>query len=198
MGSFWDMLFGKTPPPGTPGGPPRQLTLPRLMNLMINPLAIRGGSAANFQKDVFVVYGGPGSGGDPAIIRDGYKEPFPIWIGVDLTLGALKTARGHFPIPRNFYLLSYFASSSSAVKGGFKVVTYDTGRRIALTLRPTDFNILAGTGSSPLFNKVPYPIDGKEPKLKWTIKNLETVANNNIEFGIHGFQVSVSKDHRGY
>lgn len=194
MGNLWDMLFGKTPPPGSPGGPPRQLTLPRLMNLMVNPEAIRGGSAANFQKDVFQLFGR----GDLAILRDNYKDPFPIWIGCDLQMGALKTARGHFPIPRNFYMLGYFSSSSSNVKGGYKVVTYDTGRRIALTLRPANFNALAGTGSSPLINRVPYPIDGKEPKVKWTIKNLETVATNNIQFGVFGFQVSQSKDHRGY
>lgn len=181
--SFWDTLFGKTPPPGSPGGPPRQLTLPRLMNLMVNPFAVRGGSLANFQKDVYQ-YGGK------ALLRDLYKDPFPEWIGVDLVLGALKTARGHFPIPQNFYLLSYFASSSSNVKGGFKVVAYDTTRRIPLMLRPGNFNTLAGTGSSPLFNMVPYPIVGQEPKLKWTIKNLETVAQNNIQFGIYGFQVS--------
>src|SRR6202040_3849692 len=143
MPNLWDMLFGKTPPPGMPGGPPRQLTLPRLMNLMVNPLAIRGGSAANFQKDVY-------EWGGVAILRDKYQNPFPEWIGVDLALGPLKTARGHFPIPANFYLLSYFASSSSSVKGGFKVVAYDTTRRMPLMLRPGNFNTLAGTGSSPL------------------------------------------------
>jgi hypothetical protein len=189
--SFWDTLFGKTPPPGMPGGPPRQLTLPRLMNLMVNPLAIRGGSAANFQKDVFELF----QTGNKPILKDAFRNAFPIWMGVDLSLGALKTARGHFPVPRNFYLLGYLASSSSSVKGGYKVVAYDTSMRMPLMLRPVNFNVLGGTGSSPLINKVPYPIDGKEPKIKWTIKNLETVALNNIQFIAYGFQVSNSKDH---
>ena len=192
MPNLWDTLFGPAgaPPPGTPGGPPRQLTLPRLMNLMVNPLAIRGGSAANFQKDIYEY----GSG---AILRNGYRDPFPIWMVADLSLGAMKTARGHFPIPRNFYLLSLFASSSSNVKGGYKVVAYDTTRRMPFMLRPGNFNTLAGNGSSPLFMKVPYPIDGKEPKIKWTVASLESVTNN-VQFGLYGFQVSQSNDHRGY
>lgn len=185
MGSLWDKFFGPAPvPPGMPGGPPRQMTLPRLMNLMVSPFATRGMMPGmDFQNAVYAF-------GGTAILRDAYKSPFPIWIGCDLQLGALKTARGHFPIPDNFYLLSYFASSSSNVKGGYKVVAYDTTRRMPLMLRPGNFNTLAGTGSSPLFNLVPYPIVGKEPKIKWTVKNLETVATNNIQFGIYGFQVS--------
>lgn len=154
------------------------------MNLMVNPLATRGTMPGlDFQNAVY------GFGGI-AILRDAYVNPFPVWIGVDLAMGALKTARGHFPIPQNFYMLSWFASATSNVKGGFKVVAYDTGRRMPLMLRPGNFNTLAGTGSSPLFNIVPYPLEGKEPKVKWTVKNLETVAQNNIEFGIFGFQVS--------
>jgi len=190
VGSLWDRLFGQTPPPGAPGGPPRQLTLPRLMNLMVNPFAERGTMPAlDFQNAVYRF-------GGIAILKDTYKEPFPIWIGADLALGALKTARGHFPIPKNFYLLSYFCSSSSNVKGGFKVVAYDTARRMPFMLRPGNFNTLAGNGTSPLFNLVPYAIDGQEPKVKWTVKNLETVATNNIQFGMYGFQVKSSKDHR--
>jgi len=190
--SFWDTLFGKTPPPGAPGGPPRQLTLPRLLNTLINPYAISGGSVANFQKDV---YRYP-THGDIIWLKDKLQNPFPIWIGVDLSLGFLKTARGHFPIPKNFYLLNYFASASSNVKGGFKAVLYDTRCRIPFTLRPVNFNALAGQGSQPLFQHVPYMMnpEGKEVKLKWTVKNLETVANNNIELGIYGVQVTEVAD----
>ena len=187
--SFWDTIFGKTPPPGAPGGPPRQLTLPRLLNTLVNPYAVSGGSVANFGKDV---YRYEGYGPDIAVLRDQFRNPFPIWIGCDLSLAALKTARGHFPIPKNFYLLNYWASSSSNVKGGFKAVFYDTNMRIALTLRPANFNTLAGTGSSPLFQHIPYLMNplGTEVKLKWTVKNVETVSNNNIELGIYGIQVS--------
>ena len=183
MANLWDLIFGKAAPPGMPGGPRRQLSLPRLMNLMVNPFATRASLVGDFQSAVYEYNGN-------AILKNGYKDPFPIWIGVDLQLAALKVARGHFPIPLNFYLLSYFASSTSNVKGGFKAIMYDTTRRIPLMLRPGNFNTLAGTGSSPMFFLRPYPIEGQEPKIKWTIKNLETVAQNNIQLGLYGFQVS--------
>ena len=55
------------------------------------------------------------------------------------------------PLPDNFTLLSFFASSSSVARGGFRVNVYDINRRIRLTERPVNFNAIAGTGSSPLF-----------------------------------------------
>ena len=79
---------------------------------------------------------------------------------------------------------------------GWAFDTNDTARRMPFMLRPGNFNTLAGNGTSPLFNLVPYAIDGQEPKVKWTVKNLETVATNNIQFGMYGFQVKSSKDHR--
>jgi hypothetical protein len=184
--SLWDSIFGRTPQPGSPGGPPRQLTLPRLMNLLVNPFAVTG-SIADFQKDVYQYK----QYGQIPILRNGFQHPFPIWIGCSLSLGAFKTARGLFPIPANFYLLNYFASTDSNANGGFKVVVYDSNRRIAMTDRPINFNTLAGQGSAPLFQRVPYPmnVNGGEVKVKWTITSLESVATN-VEFGLYGIQVS--------
>jgi hypothetical protein len=185
--SFWDDLFGAKHegiPPGYPGGPPRQLALPRLINLMINPFATRGARVGDFGKDVYEWGGVP-------LLSGGFVDPFPIWQGVSFSLGALKTARGHFPLPPNFYLLNFFASSSSNVNGGFKVVLYDTARRKPFTTRPVNFNTFAGTGTSPLFQREPYPFadEPDEAKLKWTVYSLESVSSN-IEFGLYGVQVT--------
>jgi len=100
------------------------------------------------------------------------------------------------PLPDNFTLLSFFASASSVLKGGFRANVYDNNRRIRLTERPVDFNLMAGTGSSPLFlggdwgasrHAAPYAFQPNNAQAMITIVNLETV-NNNIEFGMYGIQ----------
>lgn len=193
--SLWDTIFGKPAAPGSQGGPPRQVMPPRLINTsLINPFASNfgnGNDLSDFQKSVYFFPGGnPDPAGGQTPLRDNLVDPFPVWIGVDLQMGPLKTARGHFPIPANFWLLSFFASSSSNVNGGFKVVVYDNNRRLPITLRPVDFNTLAGTGNSPLFLRVPYLLNpaGNDVKVKWTASNLETVTTNNVQFGLFGTQ----------
>jgi len=190
MASFWDAVFRNSRPPGAPGGPPRQLSVPRLMNLMVNPFAINMTDIgpANLQRNVYryATYGLPAE----LQSRFKFQNPFPIWIGCDITLGPQKVARGHFPIPANFFLLNYFASSSSNVRGGFKLVVYDTNRRIPLTVRPVNFNTLAGQGSAPMYLQEPYAVnpEGGEVKIKWTITGLETVQTT-VQFGLYGIQV---------
>ena len=188
--SLWDSFFGRsnTPPPGMPGGPPRQLALPRLLNLLINPFAItQPQQQAGFGKAVYQY----SNYGDPALLRDQLLNPFPVWIGVDLQLGAQKTARGHFPIPANFYLLALLASTSISDNGGFKFVLYDTYRRIQLMTRMANFNVMAGRGNSPLFLRVPYLLNpqGGEVKVKFTIASLEK-RTTNVQLALYGTQVS--------
>jgi hypothetical protein len=163
-----------------PGG--KQLMLPRLMNLLINPFArITYDGLANFQKTVY-------RWGDWTVL--GFTADIPQWPTIEFnTLGALKTGRSRILLPDDFVLLSYWASASSNVKGGFRVMVYDVNRRIPLTIRPADFNAIAGQGSAPLFLQAPYPfgksINNSPPQAKITIVNLETVANL-IQFGFYG------------
>lgn len=192
--SLWNSIFGNPPRPGSQGGPPRQVMPPRLINVgVLNPYGqnfANGNDLADFQKSVYFF---PGTGNDQAPLRDSLENPFPMWIAVDLQMGPLKTARGHFPIPDNFRLLNVFASSSSNVNGGFKLVLYDNSRRIPLVVRPINFNVRAGTGSSPIFERVPYNLNpaGGEVKVKFTIYNLETVAQNLVQLGLYGVQATV-------
>jgi hypothetical protein len=78
------------------------------------------------------------------------------------------------------------------VNDGFRVNVYDVNRRRALTIRPANFNTLAGRGGSLLFQRTAYPfgrsVNNSPPQAKITIVNLETVANS-IQFGFYGFIV---------
>ena len=179
MGIWGGFLQG--PPPAPPA---KQLMLPRLMNLLINPFArardISGdaGGAVYFFGGEKLLNGGLDGAGPPQ------------WPLVEFApLGALKTGRSRILLPEDFVLLNYWASSSSNVRGGFRVMVYDVNRRMPLTLRPADFNVLAGQGNAPLILRRPYPfgksVNNSPPQAKITIVNLETV-NNTIQFGFYG------------
>jgi hypothetical protein len=179
----WEEIFGQMP--AAPAL--RSLTLPRLMNTLLNPFARLGESLADNQKSTFVL-------GDGTIIP--IKGGFPIWVYCEFnTLGALKTGRVRIPMPDNFRLLSYFASSSVNTKGGFRANVYDVNRRIRLTDRPPDAQTLAGNGSSPLFiggsigsrQAAPYAFQPSNAQVLITIVNLESSANQ-IQFGMYGVQ----------
>lgn len=177
MGS-WNISFDQ-PPPRL-----KQLMLPRLMNLLISPLAkLSYDGVANFQKSVY-------QWGDWTVLQ--MTGGLPQWPMIEFSnpaLGALKTGRSKILLPDDFVLLSYWASASSNVKGGFRAMVYDVNRRRALTTRPANFNDLAGQGSAPLFMRRPYPfgksINNSPPQAKITLVNLESVANT-IQFGFYG------------
>jgi hypothetical protein len=158
--------------------------LPRLLNLLLNPLAkLNHDGLANFQKSVYDW----SKGSTLALTADGLPPQWPL---VEfIPLGPLKTGRSRIMLPEDFVLLSYFASSSSNVKGGFRVSVYDVNRRRSLTIRPVNFNTIAGNGSSPLFFQRPYPfgrsINNSPPQAKIVISSLESV-NSNIQFGFYG------------
>lgn len=195
MSTFLSRLLFKDGPQqsadgGSSGPPLRPLMLPRIIATFENVFAVSGNTPADNQKDVYIegdgsVFSGPIQGGTPS------------WIPCDfLPLGPSKTGRSKMPLPDNFTLLSFFASVSSNVKGGFRVNVYDNNRRIRLTERPVNFNAMAGTGSSPLFlggdwgpsrYALPYQFQPFNAQVMITIVNLETV-NNNIEFGLYGIQ----------
>jgi len=172
---------------GSPPNPPlRPLTLPRLVNTLINPLA-RTGSLANNAKETYVL-------GDGSTIP--IAGGFPIWVYCEFnTLGALKTGRVRLPMPDSFRLLSYFASASVNTKGGFRVNVYDVNRRLRLTDRPLNVQTLAGNGSSPLFQgatigsrqAAPYAFQETNAQVLITVVNLES-APNLIQFGMYGIQ----------
>jgi hypothetical protein len=185
----WFRGMGGDPPPSPQ--PLRSLTLPRLMNTLLNPFATSGNTTADNQKDIYI-YG------------DGSDIPFaagtPMWVYVSFDpLGALKTGRSRILMPNNFTLLSYFASATVLTAlGGFKVNVYDATkcRRQNLTERPLNFNLLAGTGSSPLFQGStkrfssgarPYSFAPDNAQVLVTIVNMEAV-NNFIQFGMYGVQ----------
>ncbi len=157
-----------------------QLMLPRLLNLLVNPFATFG-FPANFQKNIYTRGG--------ASAYSGMEGANPVWLTADVTLGAFKTARGHFPLPYNFYLLAFLASASVNAVGGFRGVLYDTTRRLPFTMRPCTMGSLAGQGNSPMFAGVPYRVDdtAREPKIKFTIYNLEN-EQNLIELVLYGVQ----------
>lgn len=170
----------------SPAPPLRSLTLPRLMNTLINPFA-RGESLANFQRNVYVLDEGP-------IIP--IEGGTPMWVYCEFnTLGSLKTGRTRIPMPDSFRLLSYFGSASVNTKGGFRVNVYDVNRRQRLTDRPVDLQTLAGTGNSPLFQGAelgsrrgyPYAFQDVNAQVLITIVNLEPNPNL-IQFGMYGIQ----------
>lgn len=178
MGS-WRISFDSPRRP-----PTKQLMLPRLMNLLVNPFArITFDGLANFQKSVY-------KWGDWTTLK--MTAGMPQWPLVEFSnpaLGALKTGRSRILLPDDFVLLSYFASASSNVRGGFRVMVYDVNRRLPLTLRPANFNTIAGQGSAPQFQQAPYSfgksVNNSPPQAKITLVNLETVANT-IQFGFYG------------
>jgi len=45
-----------------------------------------------------------------------------------------------------FVLLNMWASASSNVQGGFRLMVYDVNRRRAITIRPGEFQHARGTG----------------------------------------------------
>jgi hypothetical protein len=171
-----------------PGAPPplRPLTLPRLVNTLLNQFAVRG-TIANNQKDPYIL-------GDGTILP--IKGGFPVWVYCEFnTLGSLKTGRVRIPMPDSFRLLSYFGSATVNAKGGFRVNVYDVNRRLRLTDRPVNFQDLAGTGSSPLYQggftgsrrAAPYAFQESNAQALITIVNLEPNANI-IQFGMYGVQ----------
>jgi hypothetical protein len=193
MGTFLSRLLfpNDGAPPAADGSPPlRPLMLPRIIATFTSIFGQAGNSAANLQKDIYIY-------GDGSVFSDGIIGGTPSWIPCDFNpLGPSKTGRSKMPLPDNFTLLSFFASASSNVKGGFRVNVYDINRRIRLTERPVNFNTIAGTGSSPLFIggdwgpsrfALPYRFQPLNAQVMITIVNLETV-NNTIEFGLYGIQ----------
>lgn len=165
----------------------RSLTLPRLINTLLNPFAKLGESLTNNQKSVFLL-------GDGTVIP--VKGGFPVWVYCEFnTLGALKTGRIRLPMPDNFRLLTYFASSSVNTKGGFRVNVYDVNRRLRLTDRPVNAQSLAGNGSAPLFQgsaigsrqAAPYAFQPTNAQVLITVVNLESTASV-IQFGMYGIQ----------
>ncbi|MGA7791839.1 MAG: hypothetical protein WCA19_02295 [Candidatus Acidiferrales bacterium] len=174
-------------PPPEPAAPPlRPLTLPRLINTLLNQFAVRG-TMANNQKYPYIL-------GDGTVIP--IKGGFPIWVYCEFnTLGAFKTGRVRIPMPDSFRLLSYFGSASVNAFGGFRVNVYDVNRRLRLTDRPLNFQNLAGTGSSPLFmggmtgsrQAAPYAFQETNAQVLITAVNLEPNPNV-IQFGMFGVQ----------
>lgn len=177
MGIWGGFLQGPAP------APLKQLMPARLMNLLINPFAR--------SRDIS---GDPGGavyffGGD-VLLDGGLKGGIPQWPLIEFApLGALKTGRSRILLPDDFVLLNYWASSSVTDHGGFRVMVYDVNRRKPLTIRPVNFNVIAGQGNAPLFQRRPYPfgrsVNNSPPQAKITIVNLETV-NNTIQFGFYG------------
>lgn len=167
--------------------PTKQLMLPRLMNLLLNPFA-RGYAAgqADPQNAVFL-WGGE------ILLDHGLQSMVtmaPQWPLVEFApLGPGKTGRSRILLPEDFVMLYMFASSSSNVKGGFRVSVYDVNRRRSLTIRPVNFNTLAGQGAAPLILRAPYgfgrSINNSPPQAKVTVVSLEAV-NSNVQFGFAG------------
>lgn len=176
-----------------PGPPTKQLVLPRWMNLLVNPFAksVLAGQS-DYQSAVYQWGGQVTLDHD---LRSMMVGP-PQWPMIEFTnpsLGAMKTGRSRIMLPEDFVLLNMWASASSNVQGGFRVMLYDVNRRRPLTIRPANFNTLAGTGSAPLFQRRPYPFGrtiaaggmSQPPQAKITIVNLEAVANA-IQLGFYG------------
>lgn len=181
--AWLSFLFPQQPPAAPP---PRQLMAARLMNMVINPFARATlDGLGNFQRGVYFW--------DDGRLALPYTEGFPQWPMIEFfPLGPLKTGRSRILLPENFTLLSYWASSSVNVNGGFRVNVYDVNRRVALTMYPSNFNTIAGQGSAPLFmsgysfgRSVKIQGVTSPPQAKINIVNLET-SNNNIQFGFYG------------
>ena len=167
-----------------PAAPQRQLMPARLMNLLINPFARARDISGDTGGAVYL------SGGDVLLNGPLKGAGPPQWPLIEFApLGALKTGRSRILLPEDFVLLNYWASSSVTDHGGFRVMIYDVNRRMPLTIRPADFNTVAGQGNAPLFLRRPYPfgksVNNSPPQAKITIVNLETV-NNTIQFGFYG------------
>ena len=178
-------MFLRGPSPNAPP-PPRPLTIPRLINTILNPFACNP-SLANNQKSVYI------SG-------EGSIEPitggFPVWVYTEFNaLGAYATGRARIPMPEAFTLLSLMGSASVNTVGGFRVNVYDVNRRVRFTERPANFQNFAGTGTSPLFQGAaigsrqvqPYQFQVDDAQVLITVVNLEN-ANNNIQFVMYGVQ----------
>jgi hypothetical protein len=179
--------MGGDPPPSPQ--PLRPLTLPRLINTIVSPFSRDGNTTADNQKDIYLL----GDGSDT-----GLAGGVPTWVYCSFDpLGPLKTGRTRILVPDNFTLLTYFASATVLTAlGGFKVNVYDATkcRRQNLTERPLNFNALAGTGSSPLFQGSakrfasqarPYAFAPSNAQALITVVNMEA-ANNFIQFGMYG------------
>lgn len=171
---------------GPPAPPTKQLMLPRLINLLTNPFALSyGAGQADPQSAVFFFGGSRAIDHGLGDLVTAYQWPMVEWI----PLGAGKTQRSRILLPEDFVMLEMFASSSSNVKGGFRVSVYDVNARRSLTMRPVNFNTLAGTGASPLILRAPYPfgrsVNGTQPQAKVTVVSLEAV-NSNVQFGFMG------------
>lgn len=169
--------------------PPKQLMLPRLMNLLLNPFARSIDITGDAGGAVYLF------GGQRTLGPDLKSDQPPQWPMVEFSspaLGALKTGRSRILLPDDFVLLNMWASASSNLQGGFRVMVYDVNRRRAITIRPVNFNTLAGQASAPLFQRRPYPfgksVRNNPPMAKITMVNLEAVANT-IQFGFYGMIV---------
>ena len=187
MGWFTRGLGNGAPPPGNVGRP---LMPARLINLLVNPFARAMYAGQTEPQSAVYLWGGK------TVLDHGLEgNGPPQWPMIEFTnpaLGSLKTGRSRILLPEGFVLLSYWASSTNGNNnshGGFRVSVYDVNRRMTLTIRPIDFNTLAGNGTAPLFLRRPYPfgfsVNGSPPQAKITIVNLENVANT-IQFGFYG------------
>lgn len=174
-----------------PPAPTKQLVLPRWMNLLVNPFTKQYLAGQDSPQKVTFSWGG-----QPSIDHGLASSLPPQWPLVEFTnpaLGAMKTGRSRILLPEDFVLLNYFASATSNLQGGFRVMIYDVNRRRPLTIRPANFNTIAGQGAAPLFQQRPYPFGrtiasggiSQPPQAKITIVNLEAVANS-IQFGFYG------------
>ena len=174
-----------------PAPPTKQLVLPRWMNLLVNPFA-RAMAAGQSNPQGAVYDWGTGT-----ILDHGLGSTIPPqWPMVEFfnpKLGALKTGRSRILLPEDFVLLNMWASATSNLQGGFRVMVYDVNRRRPITIRPANFNVVAGPGNAPLFLRRPYPFGrtiaaggmSQPPQAKIMIVNLESVANG-IQFGFYG------------
>lgn len=171
-----------------PQQPAKQLMLPRIMNLLLNPFA-RGYAAGQADPQNAVFRWGGELALDHGLQQFTGAAP-PQWPTIEFApLGPGKTGRSRLLLPDDFVLLFMFASSSVNARGGFRVSVYDVNRRRTLTIRPVNFQNLAGTGSTPLILRAPYAfgrsINNSPPQAKVTVVSLET-ANSNIQFGFFG------------
>lgn len=170
-----------------PQQPTKQLMLPRLMNLLVNPFARGVGAGQADPQNAVFQWGGT------TLIDHGLQALVtiaPQWPLIEfIPLGPGKTGRSRILLPNDFVMLYMFASSSSNVRGGFRVSVYDVNRRRTLTIRPVNFNTLAGQGATPLILRAPYPfgrsINNSPPQAKVTVVSLENV-NSNVQFGFMG------------
>jgi hypothetical protein len=175
--------FGAAPP----AAPPLPALMPgRLINTLMNLFA-REFTTANNGKSVYML-------GEGSIVP--ITGGFPMWVYTEFNaLGGYKTARARIPMPEAFTLLGYFGSASVNTVGGYRMNIYDVNRRIRLTDRPPNFQLIAGTGSAPLFQGAaigsrqaqPYQFQVDDAQVLVTCVNLES-SSNNIQLGMYGVQ----------